>query len=238
MNKFILTLSIVIFSSLQSFAHYMWVETNPNGKVGKSQEVKVFFGEYTYGEIEEANGDAFKKVQNFSLWAIDAQGNKTALKTVAKDTYFVAEFTPKNKGTYTVILDNNNIDVIDYTQYNFGIFKTHYHSVAKIQIGKKDNATATLNDEGITVKDISESKRTVKLQVLYKNKALPKNEVKVYVADLWTKTLTTDENGFVIFNLPWETKYIVETTYKEEAPGKYNNKEYEFIWHCVTYTIL
>ncbi|MGY5356146.1 DUF4198 domain-containing protein [Wenyingzhuangia sp. IMCC45467] len=238
MKKHLLTLSIILLANFNSFAHYMWIETSPNGKVGKSQEVKVYFGEYTYGEIEETNGDAFKKVQNFTLWVVDANGNKTALKVNPKKDFYVAEFTPANKGTYSVILDNNNIDVIDYTQYNFGIFKTHYHSVAKVQVGKKDNDTATVNADGITVKDVSEKENTIKLQVLFKDKALAKNEVKVYVADLWTKTLTTDENGFVTFNLPWDTKYIVETTHKEEVPGKYNNKDYEFIWHCVTYSIL
>jgi uncharacterized GH25 family protein len=238
MNKFILTLSIVIFSSLQSFAHYMWIETNPNGKTGKSQEVKVYFGEYTYGVIEKVNGDAFKNVSNFTLWAVDANGVKTELKTNPKENFYVAEFTPKKKGTYTIVLDNNNIDVIDYTEYNFGIFKTHYHSVAKVQVGKNNTPTTTVNADGISVKDVSEKENQIKLQVLYKNEALAKNEVKVYVADLWTKTLTTDENGYVTFDLPWKTKYIVETTHKEEVPGTYNNKEYEFIWHCVTYTIL
>ncbi|ANW95578.1 ferredoxin [Wenyingzhuangia fucanilytica] len=238
MKKQFIIFSIMLLASIQSFAHYMWVETNTIGTVGKPQQVKVFFGEYTYGEIEETNGDAFKSVQQFTLWAIDADGTKTELKTTAKDNYYLAEFTPKNNGTYTIVLDNNNIDVIDYTKYNFGIFKTHYHAIAKVQVGKKDNHTAAVNPNGITVKDVSEKENTVKLQVMFKNKALAKNEVKVYVADLWTKTLTTDENGFVSFDLPWDNKYIVETTYKEETPGNYNNKEYEFIWHCVAYTIL
>ena len=66
---------------------------------------------------------------------------------------------------------------------------------------------------------------------------LPKNEVNIYVSDLWSKTLETDENGIVSFKLPWNTKYILETTHKEEVPGIYKNESYQFIWHCVTYTI-
>ncbi|MDO6802925.1 DUF4198 domain-containing protein [Wenyingzhuangia sp. 1_MG-2023] len=238
MKNIFLTLSIVLFACTNSFAHYMWIESNPNGKIGQSQEVKVFFGEYTYGEIEETESNAFKSVEKFTLWAIDANGTKTELKTTAKDNYYLAEFTPKNNGTYTLVLDNNAIDVIDYTKYNFGIFKTHYHAVEKVQVGNKNNPTAAVNTNGITVKDVSEKENTIKLQVLFKDKALAKNEVKIYVADMWTKTLTTDENGFVTFNLPWKTKYIVETTYKEEVPGQYNHKDYQFTWHCVTYSIL
>ncbi len=128
--------------------------------------------------------------------------------------------------------------MIDYTQYDFGIFKTHYHSTAKVQVGDTVTETAAVNDTGMTVKDVSKNDSEVQLQVLYKNKPLAKNELKVFVSDLWSKTLETDENGMVSFKLPWKIKYIVETTTKEEVPGTYNGKNYQFIWHCATYTIL
>jgi len=136
-----------------------------------------------------------------------------------------------------VVLNNDAIDVIDYTQYDFGIFKTHYNAIAKVAVGKALGETAAINANGITVKDVSASKDEVKLQVLYKDKPLAKNEFKVYVADLWTKTLETDENGFVSFKKPWDTKYIIETTFEERVPGSYKGEDYEFIWHCTTYCI-
>ena len=87
------------------------------------------------------------------------------------------------------------------------------------------------------VKQLGNTADEVKLQVFYKGEPLAKNELKVYVADLWSKTLYTDENGQVSFLKPWETKYIVETTIKEEVPGTYKGEEYQFIWHCATYCI-
>ncbi|MDY0779980.1 DUF4198 domain-containing protein [Tenacibaculum sp. IB213877] len=235
MKTSILTFLLVLFASIQSFAHYLWIETKTTGKLNKEQEVRVYFGEYTYGVIEKANEEAFGKVKNFTLWIVDPSGKKTQLNTKAFDNYFSAKFTPKTKGTYTVVLNNNEIDVIDYTQYDFGIFKTHYHSTAKIIVGNKNENTATLNDTGIVIKEIATSTEEKKLQVLYKNKPLVKNEVKVFVTDLWSKTLHTDKDGFVSFKLPWKTKYTIETTTKEEVPGKYNGKDYQFIWHCATY---
>ena len=237
MKKILFTFLLVAFASIKSFAHYLWIETNPNGQVGVEQDIKVYFGEYTYGVIEKVKGDAFPNVKEFTLWVVDVNGNKTALEVSAKKDYYLAKFTPTSKGTYSVILNNNNIDVIDYTQYDFGIFKTHYHSVTKIQVGKTTSETVAVNNDGITVKDISKNKEEITLQVLFKNKPLPKNELKVFVADLWSKTLETDENGIVSFKLPWKTKYIVETTTKEEVPGTYKGEDYEFIWHCVTYSI-
>ena len=237
MKKLILSLSFILIVTAQSFAHYLWIETNPTGNLNQEQEVRVFYGEYTYGLIEKVNGEAFPKVKDFTLWVVDEKGNKKELKVKATENYYLAKFTPKSTGTYTVLLDNNNINVIDYTKYDFGIFKTHYHSVAKVQIGNNLQETVAENNTGITIKNVSTTVDEVKLQVLYKNKALPKNEVKIFVSDLWSKTLDTDENGFISFKLPWKTKYILETTYKEEVPGTYKGEDYEFIWHCVTYCI-
>lgn len=237
MKKILLTISAVLLVSTSSFAHYLWIETNSIGTLNQEQEIRVHYGEYTYGVVEEVNGDAFLKVNQFNLWIVDPLGNKTELKITAENTFYKATFKPELNGTYTVYLNNNAIDVIDYTQYNFGIFKTHYHSVAKIVVGNKQSETTVDNQNGITINDISENNTTVTLKVLFKNNPLQNNEVKIFVADLWSKTLQTDENGNVSFKLPWNTKYIIETTYKEEIPGKYNNENYQFIWHCVTYTI-
>lgn len=234
MKKTILTLTMVLFATMQSFAHYLWVETAATGVLGQEQEIRVYFGEYTYGVIEEVEGEAFPAVSGFTLWVLDVDGKKTTLKASPKENYYVAYYTPKLNGTYTVLLNNDAIDVIDYTQYDFGIFKTHYHSVATFLVGATAAETLVQNDKGIAIKYAASTSNEVKLQVLYKNKALPKNEVKVYVSDLWSKTLETDEDGYVSFKLPWKTKYIVETTIKEEVPGNYRGKEYEFIWHCAT----
>tara|TARA_R110002050_G_scaffold109796_1_gene221107 strand:+ start:33575 stop:34291 length:717 start_codon:yes stop_codon:yes gene_type:complete len=237
MKKLILTLVFLLFATVQTFAHYLWIETTPTGKIGKQQEVKVFFGEYTYGVIEKVNGEAFPNVKDFTLWLVDASGNKTQLTVTPKEDHYLGYFTPKTSGTHTVVLNNDAIKVIDYTQYDFGIFKTHYHSIAKVQVGKKNEETAAINEAGIVVKDISDTKGEVKLQVLFKNAPLAKNELKVFVADLWSKTLETDENGMVTFKQPWDTKYIIETTFEERVPGTYKGDAYEFIWHCGTYCI-
>ncbi|MCM5661417.1 DUF4198 domain-containing protein [Galbibacter mesophilus] len=236
MKKLITLIAFLCISS-SSFAHYLWLETNADGKLGEKQEVKVHFGEYTYGVIEKVEGDAFSKVNKFTLWLVSPSGAKTPLETSAKETYYLAYFTPQEEGTYTVLLNNDEIDVIDYTQYDFGIFKTHYHSVATVNVGSKTNESVSENKEGITVKRIASEKNEVKLQILYKNEPLAKNEVTVFVADQWSKKLESDDEGFISFKKPWNTKYILETTKKEEVPGTYNGEGYQFVWHCATYCI-
>ena len=235
MKRSFVTIIVILLTVGHSFAHYLWIETNSKGKVGQEHEIRVYFGEYTYGVTEKVEGEAYSKVKEFTLWVINASGKKTKLKFEPKDPYYAASFTPKTEGTYTIMLNNDNIDVIDYSKYDFGIFKTHYHAVAKVQVGEKLNETVADNQAGITVKNVPAEAGEIKLQVIYKNEVLPKNEVNVFVADQWSKTLETDENGYVSFNLPWPTKYIVEVTKKEEVPGNYKGVDYEFIWHCVTH---
>lgn len=237
MKNTFLPLLLFFFGMISANAHYLWLETNGSGKSGQEHEVRVHYGEYTYGVIEKVQGEAFPAVAKFTLWVIAPDGTKIELKTTPKEDHYLASFTPSQNGVYTIALNNNEIDVIDYTQYDFGIFKTHYHSTAKVQVGNTDADTQAINPEGIVVKQLANNGDDVKLQVLYKGQPLTQNELQVYVADLWSKTLHTDDNGEVSFALPWDTKYIVETTTKEEVPGTYKGEEYEFIWHCATYCI-
>ncbi|MXN91502.1 DUF4198 domain-containing protein [Flavobacterium sp. Sd200] len=240
MKKYILLL-LAFISSAPVFAHFMWVETNPVGTLNKKQEVKVFFGEYTYGLQEKVNGESFEKMKNFEVWAVSPSGEKTAIQMQPGELFYSGYFMPKANGTYTIVLNNNKIDVIDYTQYDFGIFKTHYHSTAKVVVGGNAGNSASVNPDGLAVVDatkkLSSEKGETTLTVFYKGQPAKETEVTIFVADQWSKKLTTDENGTVKFVLPWNTKYVVEVSKKEEVPGKYNGKDYQFIYHCATYTL-
>ncbi|MEM9143997.1 MAG: DUF4198 domain-containing protein, partial [Bacteroidota bacterium] len=220
------------------FAHYMWIETQGTGQLGKVHEVKVFFGEYTYGVIEDPSGDAFKNVADFGLWVLGPDGSKTLLKPVAKTDHYLARFTPEKEGTYTVVLNNDTIGVLDYTQYDFGIFKPQYRATARIQVGSTIAPTASEPSQGLLIRQLEQDNGQIGLQVLYQGKPLPQNELKVYLPELWSKTLETDAEGMVYFSLPWPSTYTVETTYNETVPGSYRGKDYEFIWHCATYALL
>ncbi|HAF78230.1 MAG TPA: DUF4198 domain-containing protein [Maribacter sp.] len=237
MKRIFITLTLLLFSISPMFAHYLWLETDRTGSLNKEQEVRVYFGEYTYGVIEKVKGENYPSVSKFTLWLIHPNGKKTALKISSKEEYYVAHFTPNTNGTYTVALNNDDIEVLDYTEWDFGIFKTHYQSTAKVQVGDQATATKTLNQDGIVIKELPGTDNQITLQVLFKGKPLAKNEFKLYVSDLWSKTIETDENGEVSFSLPWNTKYTMETTFEERVPGTFNGKEYEFIWHCATYFI-
>jgi uncharacterized GH25 family protein len=223
-----------------SQAHYMWIETAQVGKIGKEQSVNVYFGEYNYDLLEKTNGDHFKAVEKFTLWSIAPSGTKTQIATTKSESSYVGTFTPSENGVYLIVLNNNEIDVIDYTQYDFGIFKTHYHSTAKVLVGKESTASATELNTGLRLDNlnIKLAKGDLnQMKVSFDGKPLADTEVGIFLMDQWSKKDNTDEMGMVGFKIPFSTKYIIEVTKKEEVPGSFNGKEYQFIWHCTTYCI-
>ncbi len=242
MKSGILTLLLLIAGVTTSFAHYMWLETSASGTLNSAHEVKVRFGEYTYGVIEEVNGDAFQSVSDFKLWLVLPDGSKKGLDVQAKDNYYLATFVPSQEGVYTLALDNKNMKVLDYSQYDMGIMKPQYHAKAKVVVGQSFSPLESTNPEGIEIIDHSKSAYAVngevKLQILFQGKPLPENEVSIYMTDLWAKKLWTDENGMVSFTLPWDQLYTVEATYDENTPGSFNQHAYEYIWHCATYSLM
>lgn len=239
MKKSILLL-LFLFVSANSFAHYMWIETSPVGKIGKKQEVKVFFGEYSYNEYEKAGEEAFNKVKNFEVFVLTPSGEKTKIEMTPAGLYYSGYFEPKTNGTYVVQLNNNNIDVIDYTQYNFGIFKTHYQAAAKVEVGTKATEQFVLNGDSFTIVNTTNKAHVenseASFRVFYKAMPIKDQEVTIFITDQWSKKVYTDKNGDIKFSLPWGVKYVMEVTKKEEVPGNYNGKDYQFIWHCETYS--
>lgn len=240
MKKSLITLLLLLLVT-PMFAHYMWLETSPTGTLNNAHTVKVYFGEYTYGVIEKVDSLAFQNVKDFNLWLVSPSGKKQKLDTTAKTEYYEAVFTPIENGTYTIALDNKNMEVMDYTQYDYTIFKPQYHAKTKVVIGEKINNLNETNSDSIEIVDVSKTPFTknseVTLKVLYKGKPLADNEVSIFVSDLWSKKLTTNTDGLVTFKLPWPTTYTIETTFEEKTPGNFKGKEYKLIWHCATYCI-
>ncbi len=239
MKKLILLL--LLLSTGPLFAHYIWLETPSRGTLDTPQLVKVRFGEYTHGVLEKVTGKSFQSVKEFSLWLVDPKGNKTPLKVSPFDDYYRASFTPKITGTYTLVLDNKNMEVLDFTKHNYTIFKPQYHAKATVTVGNGNSNTKATNTTSIELVDHSTYSKNpqseLSLQVLFKGKPMKNQKVSIFAKDLWSKELTTDSHGKITCKLPWDTQYTVETTYEEKTPGTYKGKEYKLIWHCATFCI-
>lgn len=234
MKKLIL-LTIAVLALQQANAHFLWLETGAKGTLNQSHEVRVYFGEYTLGEREKTDGH-FTYAEEFTLHLIGPDGEKTKLDSKAASDHYTASFVPKASGVYRVVLTNNNVEVVDYTEYDLGIFKTEYTSVATVHVGSEtggDKKASSLSK--LEVVPVEEGEE-VTLQVLYDGKPLAENELKVFLPGGWERTLHTDKAGKVSFALPWSERYVAEISYKEQEPGTFKGKDYEYIWHFTTYS--
>lgn len=241
MKKIILILIPLVGFVCGAQAHALWLEASLQGQIGKPHEVKVYFGEFSEGVLESVEGESFDFVKRFKVWVIDPEGHKSEIRVTPSENYYSTSFTPQKNGTYTILLNNDEIEVMDYSEYNYGIFKTHYHSVSKVVVGGVNGQTVSSNQQGIALVDLSAEKPSANgqatLQVVYKGTPLTESEVTIFLADGWSRKLTTDENGKITLRLPWATQYFVEVSKKEEVPGKYKGTAYEFVYHCATYCI-
>ncbi len=231
---FILTLAC----STSAFAHFFWIETSSKGGIGQAHDIQVYFGEFGSGVVEKTDGKVFQNAKHFTLWVIDEKGRKMQLETTANENYYSASFTPKADGRYTIVVDHKKYSVLDFTEYDYGIFKPEYHSIAKVDVGATTMAhTAAVNPKSITIVDHTTTADLVKLQVLYQGKPLAETEVTVFMKQDWSKKIKTDKNGMFTFSTPFAARYVIEATDEDKTPGTYNEAAYQFTWHCAVYTI-
>ena len=230
--------------SVPAMAHNLWIETDPTGKVGQSQTVHVYLGEYAYG-VRENIQEHTKEVGPVTLSLIKPNGETVELRTTINGNRFTAEFTPKQKGSYQLALNVLKAPVVDWTEYDLGILKTNFFSSATVRVGSTAGSNLPLkstdtNNQLIVqpTKAVSfERQSPLQFKVTYKGKPLADQEVKVGYEDRWFKTLYTDEEGLVTTSLPWEGQFVIETVYTEETAGTFKGDDFEAIRQTATFSI-
>jgi len=217
--------AIALLIGVNAFAHALRIETAANGKIGIAQEVKIFYGEYAEG-VDEPFENWYSDVETFKLFLVAPNGTKTSLETSEGDGLFTANFTPSEKGTYTLYIAHTAKDLGGKYVYQF-------------------NTSATVVVESTPV--IKLLKGGAELQVVFKNtnnkiagtvyyNAVPLADSKIELVspDLWQKTLKTDANGGFSIEVKQVGKYFVEASFTEDVKGELNGKAYEKVWRCMT----
>lgn len=242
-KSFILTFFVLLFSFSSLSAHNIWVETKPTGEVGNTQQIHIYYGEYSYDYYEKVDGN-FQDVADFNIWAITPGGQKILLSTTPGKTKFTAEFTPNETGVYTILLSSTKAGVVDWTAYGLGILKPNFYASTTVVVGDKQrsfDAQMVTKINPLVIDDGSHKtyspKSNVDLIVLFDGEPVAEQKLIITIADQWSKTITTNENGIAEFTLPWKGQYIVEAVHTEENAGKFKGIEFEATRHTATYSI-
>lgn len=229
--KKILTLLLFVAIAATSYGHALWIETTTNGKKGVAQKVKVFFGEYGSKEIDSA-AKWYSNLKEFKLVLTSPNGSKQELKTKAGVFHYEADFTPTQDGQYTLSIVHHVKDLYENA-------KIDYYALANVFVGKvaltnqlgKD-VTLSIAPNQATFAAGKESSHLVKLeQAAFKGQKLT-----VVGPEKKSETIETNSNGLLNFTPKQKGTYFLEAFHEEKKSGSQAGKNYDKIWHVVTYT--
>lgn len=232
-NKLTLLAFALMLTVGNAFAHALWIQTAPVGKLGQKQTVKIIYAEP--GDKPEKVADWYSDVKTFELWLIGPDQQKTKLTTVAGDDFFTAEFTPEKEGAYTLATGHSAKDLGGATVYQF-------NAGALVTVGKAATgnvATANANELSVSV-DVANAYKVNKpmnLTGLYKAQPLYQLHITVTSPTGWSKTVSTDKNGVADFTPLWPGTYFIEASKSWKEEGKHHDKDYKSFWRCATLVV-
>ncbi len=229
--KKILTLLFFVALAATSYGHALWIETTTNGKKGVAQKVKVFFGEYGSKEIDSA-AKWYSNLKDFKIVLTAPNGTKQELKTKASVFHYEANFTPTQDGQYTISIVHHVKDLYENA-------KIDYYALANVFVGKSTLKNQLAKEVALSIQPnktsfISgqESSFLVKLnQSAFKNQ-----KITIIGPSKKDEPTETDANGVLNFTPKQKGTYFFEAFYEEKKSGSQEGKNYDKIWHVVTYT--
>lgn len=230
-TKISILLLSFLFSASGVFAHALWIETTSTGKKGQSQEVKVFFGEYEAGERDSIQ-KWFSNLKEFSLVLTAPNGTTKKLNATADVLFFKAVFTPEQDGLYKLSIVHEVKDLYEKA-------KIEYYAFADVAVGRSAKVGTPFPAEALLSirlgKPVLKVGEAASHEVLYKQAPAAKQKLTIIGADGKKQEIETDPAGKFTFTPAQKGGHFLESFTEEKTSGSLNGKDYEKIWHVVTY---
>lgn len=228
--KSILFTLLLIATTSQLFAHALWIETKSVGKIGASQEVKMFYGEYVANERDSVT-KWYSDVKDFSLWLTAPGKEKIKLNTTPGTNFYSASFTPESDGVYVLTVVHEAKELGGTTKYEFS-------SLATVSVGKANAIEAGLISNPLHASAVEakfyKTNSPVKIKASLDGKALAAKNITVFSPEGWSKEYKTDENGMIEFSPLWAGRYVIEVSNYQEVGGEHHGKNYTAAWQGAT----
>lgn len=226
-----LLLFFLAFSVTSTFAHALWIETSSTGKKGQPLEVKVFFGEYEANEPDSA-AKWFSNLKEFKLLLTAPNGTTKILTTSPDVTFFKGSFTPDQDGAYKLSIVHEVAAVYEHA-------KIEYYAFADVAVGKSKINSAFPAEAVLTIrpeKQVLKVGESSNHQVIYNKVPFAKQKLTLVNPGKKAQSIETDAEGKFPFKPEQKGSYFLEAFAEDKTAGKLNGKDYEKIWHLVTYT--
>jgi uncharacterized GH25 family protein len=233
MKKQLLFTALLLISLQQTFAHAIWIESNPLAKKSVRHEVSIFFGEYGENERDTV-AKWFSDLKEVKLWLVAPDGQRTALTTSDATDHLSAGFTPVSDGIYTLLIYHIVKDL-------HGKSKIEYNASATVAVGQHAVNSLAFNNNEVSI--FSEAggaakvNAPLKIQSFFKSKPSVKQKVTFVSPGGWEKNEYTSENGTVTVTPVLAGVHMIEVMYNIKEPGEHNGKPYEGTWKIATYCV-
>lgn len=205
--RFVLSFAALMFAGSAS-AHQVWLEQTPKA-------ANLYFGEFGENLRETSPGllDKFVKPT-----AVLLKSNEEQPLTLEKTgTAFVLSSTAKKNES--IVAEEANYPPIE-RKNGEAVTRTVWTPAARL-------ITSDTEQQPRLTLDIVPTGKKGEFKVFYKNQPLPKAKVGIVVQSGWMKEATSDEQGVVSFDLPWQGTYVLEVHHMDKTPGERDGKPYD-----------
>ncbi|MBB6237080.1 hypothetical protein HDC90_001698 [Pedobacter sp. AK013] len=236
-TKISLVALFLAFSISNVFAHALWIETSATGKKGQLQEVKVFFGEYESNEPDSA-AKWFSNLKDFKLVLTAPNGTTKVLTSTPDVHFFKANFTPEERGFYRLSIVHEVAAIYEHA-------KIEYYTYANVfvtdgdAIGDGPKYSPLFPANALFTVHLDSAPELGKLaspEFVFNKSAFVNQRISMIDPNRKKLELKTDESGKCNFKVEKSGKYFIEAFKEDKTPGKLNGKNYDKVWHLVTYT--
>lgn len=235
MKKPLVSLFLLLFPLLTK-AHSYWLELKGSGNVGEPMTVQCYFGELENGLREK--GPTLNGIKAFTASVLLPDGTTEPLTLSPANNCYQAQFTPKQAGTYQVLLVNDTRAVQDWTKHNLGIVRPREYLRAICQIGGGTLSAKPVFYLDATPQSKPAAGKVATVLITKDGAAYPNAPVKLTMPNGKQSKLTTDANGLLTLTPTGAGQYVVDVDFMDKTPGKYQDKDYQAIRNKMALTIV
>lgn len=228
---YLLTMLLLAMAPVVS-AHTMWIEVAQTGRKGKAQEVKVFFGDYSW-EKPTATAKWFSDIVDYKLMMQAPDGTITELKEKMQDSfYYASSFVPNEDGVYHFWF-SHEVKGIHRDK------KLTYASAAFVNVNAKKESSVLMQqfETGLSVKNLKKPN-----EIIFLEKGKPAANQVITLVKEHAKgevfTVNTDSDGRLIFPKDWTGNYLLEFTHSTKVPeAMHHGAAYQYDYKEFSYRI-
>lgn len=245
---------LAVFVPGPADAHFIWIETDPRGAPGKSQDVHVYFGE-PHEFLREESGGRLDQHDALRAWVVDPKGEKTPLTLKKGLNRFSGTVTPRRVGRHNVIVTSDGHEVMDLTQYDRGLTKPLFYARAQFlafekgRLSEREDEIKELLDydivpvskglDPLTGSIVATPGSEVALRLVSKGQPVARKRLHVFGPNGWVKELQpTDSWGVTTFVPLWGGRYVVVFEKEEKTAGDFGGKRYEAVSQRASFSLL